>query len=97
MKFAPAAWAEKRKAGLVRYLLIDGILISGGPFAVVMQIVGLLIFREEGQTIGQYFTATRTWVTFMLHGTLFGLAVGFLNWRRNEKAYFSSKELEENK
>ena len=90
MKYSHEAWAEKRKAGLTRYLLIDGILYAGGPFAVVMQIVGIFLLRDEGQTIGQYFTANRTWVTFLLHGTLFGLAIGFLNWRRNESAFFRS-------
>lgn len=91
MKYSTEHWAIKRKNGLFRYLLIDGVLIAGGPFAVVMQIVGLFLFRDEGQTIGQYFTATRTWATFMLHGLLFGLAVGYLNWRRNEKAFGESK------
>lgn len=84
MKYSHEAWAEKRKAGLIRYLLIDGILFTGGPFAVVMQIIGVFLLRDEGQTIGQYFTASRTWTTFLLHGTLFGLIVGFLNWKRNE-------------
>jgi hypothetical protein len=92
MNYSHGAWAEKRKAGLTRYLLIDGILYAGGPFAVVMQIVGVFLFREDGQAIGQYFTATRTWVTFILHGTLFGLAVGFLNWRRNESSFAGSAE-----
>jgi uncharacterized membrane protein len=87
MKYTQEAWAEKRKAGLGRYLLIDGILFAGGPFAVVMQIIGVFLLRDEGQTIGQYFTASRTWVTFILHGTLFGLVVGFLNWRRNERNF----------
>lgn len=91
MKYSQEAWAEKRKAGLVRYLFVDGILFAGGPFAVVMQIVGVFLLRDEGQSIGQYFTATRTWTTFMLHGTLFGLVVGFLNWKRAEKAFHESK------
>lgn len=86
MKYSEAAWAEKRKRGLARYLLIDGILYTGGPFAVVMQIIGIFLLRDEGQTIGQYFTSTMTWVTFILHGTLFGLVVGFLNWKRNESS-----------
>lgn len=77
-------WTEKRKAGLGQYLLIDGILFTGGPFALVMQIVGVFLLREEGQTIGQYFTSPRTWVTFLLHGVLFGLIVGYIKWRRNE-------------
>ncbi len=84
MNFSAEIWAEKRKLGLVRYLLIDGILFTGGPFAVVMQIVGIFLLRDEGQTIGQYMTSSRTWLTFLLHGTLFGLIVGYLKWRRNE-------------
>jgi hypothetical protein len=87
MKYTEAAWAAKRKSGIGRYLLFDGILISGGPFAVVMQAVGFFILRDEGQSFGQYFSASRTWMTFFFHGTLFGLVVGFLNWRRNEKAF----------
>lgn len=91
MNYSKEIWAEKRKRGLGRFLIIDGILIMGGPFAVVMQILGIFLFREEGQTIGQYFTSTRTWVTFLLHGTLFGLIMGFVNWYRNEKAFAASE------
>lgn len=90
MSFSRDIWAEKRKRGLVRFLLIDGILISGGPFAVVMQIIGVFLLRDENQTIGQYFTSNRTWITFLLHGTLFGLIMGFINWYRNEKAFAAS-------
>ena len=87
MTTIPPDWAEKRKRGLGRYLLIDGIVFTGGPFAVVMQIIGVFLLREEGQTIGQYFTATRTWLTFLLHGVLFGLIVGYIKWRRIEAAF----------
>ena len=90
MKYSPADWAEKRKRGLAKYLIYDGILITGGPFAVVMQIIGVFILRDEGQTIGQYFSAPRTWMTFFFHATLFGLIIGFINWRRNEKAAASA-------
>ena len=86
MKYSAADWAEKRKRGLARYLMFDGILLTGGPFAVVMQVIGVFLLRDEGQTIGQYFSSSRTWTTFFFHGTLFGLIIGFLNWRRNENA-----------
>ena len=91
MSFSREIWVEKRKRGLMRFLLIDGILISGGTFAVVMQILGVFLLRDESQTIGQYFTSTRTWITFLLHGTLFGLVMGFINWYRNEKAFAASE------
>lgn len=85
MSYSAADWAEKRKLGIARYLMIDGILFTGGPFAVVMQVIGFFVLRDEGQTFGQYFSASRTWITFFAHATLFGLIIGFINWRRNEK------------
>ena len=90
MSSVPPNWAEKRERGLVRYLMIDGILYTGGPFAVVMQVIGIFFLRDEGQTIGEYFTSPRTWVTFLLHGILFGLVVGYIKWRRAENAYAAS-------
>ena len=55
MSYSKEIWAEKRKRGLARFLLIDGVLITGGPFAVVMQIIGVFLLRDESQSIGQYF------------------------------------------
>ncbi len=87
MKFSTADWIEKRKRGLGRFLIYDGILITGGPFAVVMQIVGYFLFGGQYDTFGEYFSASKTWITFFLHATLFGLIMGFVNWRRNERAF----------
>lgn len=90
MAYSRSEWAAKREKGLVRYLIIDGVLFTGGPFAVILQVVGFFLLADDGQTFGQYFTSTRTWVTFFLHGTLFGGIMGFIKWRRNEQAYFAS-------
>lgn len=87
MKYSQAAWVEKRDRGIVRFLLIEGVLYTGGPFAVILQAVGYFFLADANQTFGQYFTLTSTWVTFFLHGTLFGGIMGFINWRRNEKAF----------
>ena len=92
MAFSREQWEEKRKSGIGRYLFIDGVIFTGGPFAVVMQIVGLLVFRDEGQSIGDFMTSSRTWLTFFLHATLFGLIIGFINWRRNESAFTSAEK-----
>lgn len=91
MKYSPDIWAIKRSRGIAKYLMIDGILFTGGPFAVVMQVIGVFLLRDEGQTIGQYFTASRTWTTFFFHATLFGLIIGFINWRRNERMFHEAK------
>ena len=90
MLYPPADWANKRKEGIGRFLAVDGVLKLGAPFAFVMKINGMLVFRAEGQTFGQYISASMTWVTFFLNATAFGLVMGFINWRRNEKAYFES-------
>jgi uncharacterized membrane protein len=92
MLYPPADWANKRKQGIGRFLAVDGVLKLGAPFAFVMKIVGMLVFRGEGQTLGQYVTSTMTWTAFFLNATAFGLVMGFINWRRNEKAYFESPE-----
>jgi hypothetical protein len=89
MKYNGAKWTEKRKSGFLRYLFFDGIVIAGGPFAVIMQVVGYFLLRDESQTFGEYFSSSRTWITFFLHATLFGSAIGFINWYRNEKTYRS--------
>jgi len=49
-----------------------------------MQIAGYFLTWGEYETFGAYFTASRTWLTFILHGTLFGLIIGYINWRRNQ-------------
>lgn len=91
MRYAEDVWAAKRAKGIWRFLLVDGILITGGPFAVILQVVGYFLFPGEAQSFGQYFADSTTWVRFVLHGTLFGLVMGFVNWRRNEKAYAEQK------
>ena len=80
-------WAQKREQGIVRYLLIDGVLFTGGPFAVVMQVLGYFLFPENAQTFGEYFASSTTWVRFFLHGTLFGIVMGLIKWRRNQAAH----------
>ncbi|MEP6788185.1 MAG: hypothetical protein ABJB40_07135 [Acidobacteriota bacterium] len=87
MKYSNADWLEKRNRGLLRYLFFDGVLIMGGPFAVVMQVVGYFFLRDEGQGFGEYFSASRTWITFFFHATLFGLIMGYINWWRNERSF----------
>lgn len=87
-------WAERRKLGFVRYLFWNGIVIIGGPFAVVMQVIGYFFLRDEGQSVLEYFSSSRMWITFFFHATLFGGIMGFINWRRNERA-FATRDTEE--
>lgn len=82
-------WTEKRKLGFARYFFWNGVLLTGGPFAVVMQAVGYFILRDEAQTFTEYFMASRTWITFFLHATLFGGIIGYIKWRRNERAFIA--------
>lgn len=96
MKYTREVWLEKRKRGLARYLLLDGILITGGPFAVIMQVLGYFLFPGDAQSFGEYFSSSITWLRFILHGTLFGLIVGFLNWKRSEAAFANAETQEQN-
>jgi hypothetical protein len=87
MRYSRDDWAIKRERGLARFLIFDGVLMTGGPFAVVMQIVGYFLFGGQYSSFGAYFSASKTWITFLFHGILFGLIMGYINWRRNEKAF----------
>ena len=87
-----ADWIEKRRLGFVRYLLVDGVLKMGAPFAVVMQILGFFLLRDWSQPMGDYFATTTIWVTFFFHATLFGAVMAAINWRRNEKAFSTANK-----
>jgi uncharacterized membrane protein len=87
MSISAEGWTEKRNKGIARYLMVDGILMAGGPFAVLMQVMGYLFLADASQSFRDYFGSSRTWTTFFLHATLFGLVMGFINWKRNEKAF----------
>jgi di/tricarboxylate transporter len=87
MRYSQEDWAVKRAKGLPWFLMFDGILMTGGPFAVVMQVVGYFLFGDQYSSFGQYFSASKTWITFFFHATVFGLIMGFINWRRNERAF----------
>jgi len=43
-----------------------------------MQVVGYFFIRDDGQSFGEYFGASKTWITFFFHATLFGLIMGFI-------------------
>ena len=86
MKYSDDVWIQKRKRGLLSFLFFDGILLLGGPFALIMQVVGYFVLRDSSQTLGDYFSSTVTWFTFFGHATLFGLIMGLINWFGNERA-----------
>jgi hypothetical protein len=73
---------SQASGGVFRHLLFNGILKMGAPFAVVMQLVGVFVLRDDGQSFGDYFGMPRTWITFFLHATIFGLTMGFITWFR---------------
>jgi uncharacterized membrane protein len=91
MKPPHPQWEEIRNRGKARYLFVDGVLFTGGPFALVMQVLGIFLLRDEGQSVVQYLSASKTWMTFFAHATLFGLIMGMINWWRNEKAFAQKK------
>ena len=92
MTLAREQWQIKRERGLVRYLLWDGIVLKGGPFALLMQIVGYVLLRDGGETFGQYFVQPMTWARFFLQGVLFGIIAGYVNWRVNENTHAAAEK-----
>ncbi len=56
MKYSAADWAELRKSGIAGYLMVDGILLTCGPFSVGMQVIGVFSCGMRGKTFRQYFS-----------------------------------------
>jgi len=72
--------------GLTRYLLIDGLLKMGGPFAILMTVFGYFIeYFFNGASLADYVSAGVTWFKFIFLFVFFGLVVGFVGWRANER------------
>lgn len=82
------AWEAIRAKGKTRYILLNGIIYTGGIYALVMTIIGY--FVEFGLTLSNfsgYFFDSATHIRFFLFATAFGLVMGFIKWHRGEKAF----------
>lgn len=97
MRFTAAEWAEKRNAGMARFIFLEGILKAGGVFAVVMQFIGYFVLADKSATFSSYFGSAVTWTTFFLHATLFGAIMGYINWRRNERMHAAPQDAQTGK
>ena len=73
MKYAEEVCVEKRKRGLERDLWVDGLLITGGPFAVVMQVIGFYFFAMTDKHLVSISVLRKTWITFFFHASIFDL------------------------
>ena len=82
------AWETIRAKGKTRYILLNGVIFTGGIYALAMTLVGY--FVEYGFTLSEfshYFFDTQTHIRFFLFATAFGLVMGFIKWHRGEKAF----------
>ena len=78
--------------GFTRYLLIDGLLKMGGAFAVLMTIFGYFIeYFFNGASLGDYVSDPKTWFKFIFLFVFFGLVVGFIGWKANEREIQKTK------
>jgi hypothetical protein len=84
-------WADTRAKGKLRYIALNGIIISGGLYAMGLTITGYFI--EHGFDFSQviaYATSTTTHTRFFLFATAFGSIWGLIKWNRGERAFAES-------
>lgn len=82
------AWERVRAKGKIRYILLNGVIFTGGIYALAMTLAGYFI--EYGLTLSEfsrYFFDSSTHIRFFLFATIFGLIMGFIKWHRGEKAF----------
>ena len=82
------ATAEEPKKGAARIILIDGLLIRGGFFALWMIVGGFCIDWFFGRTTSfvEYVSSRATWTYFAFFLFVFGLFIGLDMWFRQKGA-----------
>ncbi len=88
-------WAKVRAKGRKRYILVNGILIMGGAFAILMfvstQFIGLLqAYWFNTPYVLIY--STRDVLGGIIGGVIFGWLMGIMNWSAKESAYRQSED-----
>ncbi len=95
-------WAKVRAKGRKRYILVNGILIMGGAFAITMfigtQFIGLLqaywfntpyVLIDSTRDV---LSGIIGGVIFVIGGVIFGWLMGVMNWSAKESAYRQSED-----
>ncbi len=95
-------WAEVRAKGRKRYILVNGILIMGGTFAILMpvfsQVIRLLRFYWFNtpyvsiDSTRDVFGYVADVFGYVIAGVLFGWLMGRMNWSATERAYRESED-----
>lgn len=88
-----AKWAEVRARGKGRYILVEGMLKTGGLFATLVLVVNY--FYRHGFTsskISEYLLNGETVFRFFFGVIFFGLWMGLFDWYFSERAYRKSEK-----
>jgi hypothetical protein len=88
-----AKWMETRARGEGRFILFHGLLRIGLMFAVV-KAIGNYFFKYgfTASKVGEYLVSGETIFNFFLEWLYFGLGMGLLLWRLNERELRKSEK-----
>ena len=79
--------SEHSRKGAARTILIDGLVVKGGIFALAMLVGGYFIRNYfHALTVYDYMTAAETWVTFAYYFLSFGSIMGLFEYARAQRA-----------
>ena len=85
-------WEHTRSLGVLRYVLVRGILSRGIFLSALSTLIWYL--TEFGLSFHpEYFIRTGTIVFFFGGVILYGLTIGITEWRAYEKAYLQNLEI----
>lgn len=69
----------------VKLILIDGLLVGGTKFAILMLVGGYFIeWYFDGLSLSGYLSGGITWYRLLFYFVIFGLFVGIDEWYRND-------------
>jgi hypothetical protein len=74
-----------KESSSAKLILLDGLIINGGLFAVLMTVANFFLeWYHSGQAINEYLIASKTWYTFLYYFLFFGLFIGISNWVKSK-------------
>jgi hypothetical protein len=88
-----AEWLEVKAKGRGRYLLVEGIIKSGGIYAILLLIANYFFkYGFTASKVSEYLWNGETVFRFFFGVIFFGLWMGLFDWYFNERQFRKSEK-----
>lgn len=83
-------WQETRKKGILRFIIVNGILLFGIPVTIATAVIRFYFGTPGAYSWRDYLLSNGTWIGFILQALISGIIFGAVIWYFNERTYRST-------